>query len=164
MSLFRPAAAALFLLLAACTSLRPAPQPSIYVMRHLDTPAGVADPDLTENGRATALRLARWFDRRDPPQVIYVSTTKRSRQTAEPLAARLRITPKTYNPADTPGLVAAVLAERGTVLVVGHSNTVPEIIERIGGQRPAPLHHPDFGDIWHVSGPARTTVHARVAE
>jgi broad specificity phosphatase PhoE len=132
-------------------------------MRHLNTPAGLPDPDLTAEGRATALRLANWF-KEDPPQIIYVSNTKRARQTAEPLAAKFHLTPKTYNPADTPGLVAAVLAERATVLIVGHSNTVPDIIERLGGQRPGELHHEDFGDIWHVSGPARTTVHSRLTD
>ena len=161
MPLFRPALAALVLMVAAaCTSLQPAPRPSIYVMRHLNTPAGVPDPDLTAEGQAAALRLAAWF-RNDQPNVIYVSSTKRARQTAAPLAARLHLTPKTYKPADTPALVAAVLAERGTVLVVGHSNTVPDIVEQLGGQRPAALNHPDFGDIWHVFGFPRTTVHDR---
>ena len=48
----------------------------------------------------------------------------------------------------------------GPVLIVGHSNTVPDIIEGLGGVRPGPLEHPDFGDIWTVR-PGRTA-HARL--
>jgi hypothetical protein len=36
------------------------------------------------------------------------------------------------------------------VLIVGHSNTVPEIVERLGGARPAPLAETDYGDVWRV--------------
>ena len=106
----------------------PSPRPNIYVMRHLHTPQGAKDPDLTDEGRRYAQLVAETL-RRDPPNVIYVSTTKRAQQTAGPLARNLKLTPKTYNSADTPGLVASALQEPGTVLIVGHSNTVPEIIE-----------------------------------
>ena len=60
---------------------------------------------------------------------MYVSSTKRAQQTTGPLARRLKLTPKIYDRRDTPGLIAAVSVETGTVLIVGHSNTVPEIIE-----------------------------------
>ena len=140
----------------------PPPQPNIYVMRHLHTPAGVSNAELTEEGRRFALVASDWF-RRDPPDVIYVSTTRRAEQTAAPLAQRLRLTPKTYDPADTAGVAAAAMKESGTVLIVGHSNTVPDIVAGLGGERPAPLVHEDFGDIWRVSGPDRVTVRAKLA-
>lgn len=153
---------AALLMLAGCAAAPPpAPVPNIHVMRHLNTPEGVRDPDLTAEGQSTAAALAQWLSR-DPPAVIFVSDTKRARQTAAPTAARFGVTPTVYNPADTPGLVAAVLAQRGTILVVGHSNTVPDIIAGLGGERPAPLVHEDFGDIWHIHGPARTTVRIRL--
>ena len=60
--------------------------------------------------------------------------------------------------------MASVLNETGTVLVIGHSNTVPEIVERLGGSRPKPLVHEDFGDVWLISGPERVTKHTRLAE
>ena len=53
------------------------------------------------------------------------------------------------------GLIASVSAETGTVLIVGHSNTVPDIVEKLGGQRPDDLSHEDFGDIWHIAGPEK---------
>jgi phosphohistidine phosphatase SixA len=136
-------------------------QPNIYVMRHLHTPAGVSDPDLTDEGKKYAAAVSHSFQR-DPPDVIYVSSTKRAQQTAAPLAERLKLTPKIYDPRDTPGLIASVSAETGTVLIVGHSNTVPDIVEKLGGQRPDDLSHEDFGDIWHIAGPEKITTRARI--
>ena len=136
-------------------------QPNIYVMRHLHTPAGVSDPDLTDEGKKYAAAVSHSFQR-DPPDVIYVSSTKRAQQTAAPLAERLKLTPKIYDPRDTPGLIASVSAETGTVLIVGHSNTVPDIVEKLGGQRPDDLSHEDFGDIWHIAGPEKITTQARI--
>jgi broad specificity phosphatase PhoE len=156
MSLIRLFTAAALLALAACASVAPQPaEPSFYVMRHLEKAAG-PDPGLSEQGRANAARLAEWF-RSDPPASIYVSTTRRARETAEPLAARLGVTPKSYDPADTPALAARVLSETGTVLVVGHSNTVPDIVERLGGTRPPDISEDSFGDIWHIHGTPRKT-------
>jgi len=155
---------ALLLATIGCTTLRQPPlRPDIYVVRHLHTPEGVKDPDLTDQGRRYALLLVEKL-RRDPPDVIYVSSTKRAQQTAGPLAKRLNLTPKIYNPADTPGLVNSVQHEPGTVLIVGHSNTVPEIIDRLGGQRPADLDHEDFADIWHVTGPAHATSRVKLGD
>ena len=122
-----------------------------YVVRHLDTPAGERDPDLLPKGQAGAEQLVTWF-RGKPLSAIYVSDFKRTRQTAAPLATARKLTPKLYDPADTPGLLAKLGAGKGPVLVVGHSNTVPDVVEGLGGERPAPLTHHDFGDIWTVTG------------
>jgi broad specificity phosphatase PhoE len=150
-------AAALLILIAACATTQAAqtPHPNYYVTRHLQKATG-QDPGLTEQGQANAIRLADLLAS-DPPTAIYVSTTRRAAETAAPLAARLGLTPKTYNPADTPGLIAAVTAESGTVLIVGHSNTVPEIIQRLGGTRPADIADDEYGAVWHVFGPDRRT-------
>lgn len=129
--------------------------PAYYVMRHLEKGGG-PDPALSATGAANAQRLAAWFKGRAKPRAIYVSTTRRARETAAPLALRLGLTPKEYNPADTPALVARVRAEPGPVLVVGHSNTVPDIIEALGGARPAPLADTDYGIVWMVIEEGRT--------
>ena len=147
---------ALFAAVAGCVSA-PAPTgPVWYVMRHLHTPAGERDPDLTAEGRRQAEMLAGMF-REERPRAIYVSSYKRTAQTAAPLAARLGLTPIVYDPADTPALVARVRAGPRPALIVGHSNTVPDIVERLGGARPAELGEDDYGSIWRISGPDRRT-------
>ena len=161
MALFRPIAALMLLALAACqTTPEPPRGPSFYVMRHLQKGEG-QDPPLSEEGQASARRLVGLFAA-DPPRVVYVSTTRRAHETAAPLARKLRLKVRSYDPGETEGLVARVLAERGPVLVVGHSNTVPEIVEKLGGERPAPLAETDYSDVWHLWGTPRRTERLRV--
>jgi broad specificity phosphatase PhoE len=162
MALFRPLAALLLLALAACQTTAPPPRgPSFYVMRHLQKAEG-QDPPLSAEGQANARRLIGFFAA-DPPRIIYVSTTRRAWETAAALARKLRVKVRRYDPGDTKGLVARVLAERGPVLVVGHSNTVPDIVEQLGGERPAALADTDYGDVWHLWGAPRRTERLRVA-
>jgi phosphohistidine phosphatase SixA len=129
--------------------------PAYYVMRHLEKADG-PDPALSATGAANAQRLAAWFKGRARPGVIYVSTTRRARESAAPLAARLGLTAKEYNPADTAALAAQVRAEPGSVLIVGHSNTVPEIVAALGGTRPAPIADSEYGAVWVVAKDGRT--------
>ena len=153
-------AAVAALALSSCAFIAPIQDPAtFFVVRHFDTPAGVQDPDLTEAGQRRAARLAEHFGA-TPPATIFVSAPKRSQQTAAPLAAKLGLTPRVYDPADTPGLIAEVLKEPPPVLIVGHSNTVGEIIRALGGTPPGPLRHEDFGDIWTVR--AGKTERARI--
>ena len=92
---------------------------------------------------------------------VSVTETKRDSKTVD--ARAFDVTPIIYDPRDTPGLIASVSVETGTVLIVGHSNTVPDIVEKLGGERPGDLTHGDFGDIWHVAGPERTTTRVRLS-
>jgi hypothetical protein len=146
--------------LAACATTTASGPPPIYVMRHLNTPAGERDPDLLPEGQRLAAALPGWFGR-ERVRAIYVSDFKRTRETAAPLAAGLGLTPLVYDPADTPGLIARVRAGPLPALIVGHSNTVPDIVAGLGGTRPAPLVHADFGDIWRV-GADGTTLRSRI--
>ena len=153
----------ILLALASACATTPADSgaaPAFYVMRHLHTPEGERDPDLTAEGRRQAGLLAGRFGEA-PPRAIYVSDYRRTRQTAAPLAARLGLTPIVYDPADTPALVARVRAGPLPALVVGHSNTVPDIVAGLGGTRPGPLVHADFGDLWRI-GPAGETERLRI--
>jgi broad specificity phosphatase PhoE len=129
-------------------------------MRHLHTPQGERDPDLTAEGQAAAQRLPGLLGT-DRIAAIYVTQFKRTQQTAASVAARFGLTPIVYDPADTPGLIARVRAGPLPALIVGHSNTVPDIVQQLGGPRPGPLTHPDFGDLWRV-GADGTTVKQRV--
>jgi phosphohistidine phosphatase SixA len=149
MTLFRALATLLLFTAAACaTTQAPEAGSDRYVMRHLQKADG-ADPRLSAEGAANARRLVAMF-RGKAPRAIFVSSTRRARETAAPLAAKLGLTVKEYDPRETPGLVARVKEESGTVLVVGHSNTVPEIVAQLGGARPADLAETDYGDVFRV--------------
>ena len=149
--------------LSGCaTSAQTPVSPSYYIVRHLHTPTGERDPELTTEGQRQAALLAEWFGE-EAPRAIYVSSYKRTAQTAAPLAARLGLTPIVYDPADTPALIARARSGPLPALIVGHSNTVPDIVERLGGTPPAPLVHEDFGDIW-VVGPTGATQRLKIIE
>ncbi len=145
-------ASVIFLLaLSACTTaVGSADLGQVFVMRHLQAESG-EDPGLTAAGHGDAQLLANWFDNSDKPTAIFVTRYRRSQETAGPLAGRLRTRPIVYDSSDNDALVEAVKARRGNVLVIGHSNTVPDIVERLGGVRPAPIQHHEHGDIWRVS-------------
>lgn len=122
-----------------------------YVMRHLDTPKGERDPDLLPAGAARATALVAWFEGK-PLAAIFATPYRRTQQTAAGIAAARGLTVQTYDPADTDALIARVKAVAGPVLIVGHSNTVPDIVAALGGERPGDLAHEDFGDLWTISG------------
>jgi phosphohistidine phosphatase SixA len=145
--------------LAALVAVPAFAQPTVYVMRHLEKATG-EDPALSPAGRRNAARLPALLGA-TPPAAIYVSKTRRARETAAPLAAALRLSPRDYELGDTPALVARVRAETGVVLIVGHSNTVPEIVALLGGRRPADIPEDRFGDIWRVD-PDGTTIAMRI--
>lgn len=159
---FAPFALLAALLLPGCatTNDMTASDAAIYVVRHLHTPEGERDPDLLPEGRRVAILLG---ERLAGARIaaIYISDFKRTRQTAGPLAERLGLEPILYDPRDTPALVARVRAGPLPALIVGHSNTVPDIVAQLGGPRPADLSHPDFGDLWRV-GANGATVRSRI--
>lgn len=143
------AAAALLPALAACATGSAPPEPHVFVMRHLHKAAGT-DPGLTPQGEACAASLAS-FLAGQRLSGIYASTTRRARETAAPVAAASDLTVQDYAPAETAGVAARARAETGSALVVGHSNTVPDIVERLGGTRPGPIDESRYGELWRVS-------------
>lgn len=146
----------LAILAGAILSAAPARAGTIYVTRHYDTPAGERDPDLTATGQARAAALANRLAARKLG-AIYVTQFKRTQQTVAPLASRTGLTPVVYGPAPSPDFYAQLRAAKRDVLVVGHSNTVPDIVAALGGTRPAPIAHEDFGGLWAV-GKGKVTV------
>lgn len=108
------------------------PATTFLIVRHADR-EGASDA-LNPLGVARAQELVH-VGQKAGMVAIYHSDTNRARDTAAPLATALGITPVVYPPADTAALVDDIFADhRGeTVLVVGHSNTVPQVIEAAGG-------------------------------
>jgi phosphohistidine phosphatase SixA len=103
---------------------------NVVLVRHAEIAAG-SDPPLSPQGQARAELLASIL-RDANVEAIYVTEYRRTQQTAQPAAARFHITPQKLS--DNVAIVKAIREHAsGTLLVVGHSNTVPEIISRLGG-------------------------------
>lgn len=105
---------------------------AIYIVRHAEKALDSADPDLTAAGRQRALNLAAML-RKAGITHVFSTPTARTRQTAEPVAADSHVTPAAYDPRKPQALVEQVHALDGAVLVVGHSNTVPDLVRLFGG-------------------------------
>jgi len=104
---------------------------TVILVRHAEIPAGQKDPSLTPEGKARAQLLAAML-RSTPLAKIFVSDFRRTQETAQPVAAISHVQlEKRTKPED---LVAAIHAvSSGTILVAGHSNTVPQVISALGG-------------------------------
>jgi broad specificity phosphatase PhoE len=133
---------------------------TIVVIRHAEKDtANVADPALSPAGEARAALLARLFGNAQGPgrlDAIYVSDTLRSRMTAAPLAERLGLVPIVDGSDQPKGLVRRVLKENSgkRVIIVGHVNTVPEIVALLSDRSDIPkMDERDFGAMYVVTVP-----------
>lgn len=126
---------------------------TVIVVRHMDKLDG-DDPALSATGAARADRLAEAFAsaRLD---AIYSSGYRRADQTAEPLARRLSMPVQRYDASDSTALVRRIMREHraGTVLVVGHSNTVPDIVRGLSKRTVGEIAEDRYGDVFIVTLP-----------
>jgi 2,3-bisphosphoglycerate-dependent phosphoglycerate mutase len=112
----------------------------VYIVRHAEkviTDPNDRDPALTEEGLARADELKKRLQG-EPVAALYSTAYKRTRQTMEPLAKEKGLAVEEYDVKDPQQLVKQVLANNKgqTVVVAGHSNTLLELIEAFGTQRP----------------------------
>jgi broad specificity phosphatase PhoE len=106
-------------------------QTTVLLVRHANRLEG--QDSLTAPGLARAQELVHVAEKTNV-SVIITSDANRAVQTAQPLATTVGITPITLPGNDIQAFANQVRAHRGaTILVVGHSNTVPQIIAALGG-------------------------------
>jgi broad specificity phosphatase PhoE len=145
---------AAFLVLA---SVVPAAAQTVFLVRHAEradsapgsAPMMATDPDLSPQGRARAESLATLL--KDAKITTIITTQyKRTRQTAEPLAKALGIEPTVVDAKDLTGFTDKVKNAKGNVLVVGHSNTVPDIIKQLGVGDAVTIGDQDFDNLFII--------------
>jgi phosphohistidine phosphatase SixA len=152
-----------FLLLMGVACQRVNPTTTVILVRHAERPAG-ADPDLNATGQARAESLAVSLARSNVAAILHTQF-KRTQQTAAPTAARLGITPIVVSAGGTEAQHAAAVLEQlkaftgRTALYVGHSNTVPAVIQALGITPPPPVADTEYNHFFIVTrvgtGPAR---------
>lgn len=106
----------------------------IFIVRHAEKEAG-KDPLLTVAGNARAGDLMRALQN-EGIQKIYVSQYRRTQNTGDSLRLQLKIDTVHYA-ADTlcDNLINAIMEHSDfgkTILIIGHSNTLPQIIRKLG--------------------------------
>ncbi len=138
----------LLVIFLSCGALRA--QVTIYVVRHAEKAAG-RNPDLTSAGKKRARALSRVL-RSQRLKECYATQFKRTQQTVAPSAARIGRKVKLYRAGGEKEFVKRLLREHqgDTVLVAGHSNTVPGILDHLGIRKPVHLSDSDYDDLFMV--------------
>lgn len=110
---------------------------TIYLVRHAEKQAG-DDPSLTGAGLERAEVLGEILSNAGVEK-IWSSDYRRTRETAAPLATRLGLDVEIYDASDLTSLADRLTAEGLTALVVGHSNTTPQLAELLGAAPGEPI-------------------------
>ena len=137
-----------FLLLSAFLSTATA-QSTIFIVRHAEKADATKDPDLSEVGRARSEALAKMLKDANIT-AIYATEFKRTQQTAAPLAKALSITITTLPAKDNAALIAKLRASTGNALVVGHGDTIPDLIKALGMSDPINVAENDYDNLFAV--------------
>ena len=129
------------------------PVTTVLIIRHAEkgaTPAN--DPPLSTDGQARAQTLARLAGEANV-RAVYATEFARTQQTVQPLATQLGLSVTQIAASDADALVNNILSNhRGEVVVVaGHSNTVPIIIEKLQGGQIHPIADTEFDKLYIVT-------------
>ena len=153
--------------LAGCALLQPAStsvdgiaQPAepqlettFFVVRHAEKASDdPQDPSLDADGEARAQALAEALAE-VPLKAIYSTPTRRTRATAAPVAADKALEVRDYDPAMPASELATLLHIRhagDSVLLVGHSNTVPDIVTALCACPVEAMTEEEYGDLFRI--------------
>lgn len=133
---------------------------TLFIVRHAEkADDGTEDPPLTEQGSERAEALARMLEDAGI-EAIYSTPYKRNKETAAPLAEMKDLAVNGYQPHDKEFPAAVVKAEsRKKVLIVGHSNTVPALVNSfIGEQKFADLQESEYDHLFMIQLGSDTTL------
>ena len=121
-------------MMAISTQAQPGRETAIvYLVRHAEKMVAGRDPELSVAGKKRASELSSML--RDAGiHRIYSTDFKRSRETATPLADRLGLDIEIYDWKKLDSLTQSLKQTGQRSLVVGHSNTTSELVERLGGE------------------------------
>lgn len=124
---------AFLLLFVSCSTQR------YYIVRHAEkttAPVGTAmsasDPPLTDAGKKRAEDLKEVLKTKKIGY-IFSTNTVRTRETAEPTRAYFGLTTETYAPMPDEAFISRLKALKKSALIVGHSNTVDDIVNKLSG-------------------------------
>lgn len=105
----------------------------VFLVRHAERAEdGTSDPPISEVGQDRARLLAQML--RDV-HLTHAHTTdfRRTRATGDPTAEAAGLEMALYDPDDLDGFADRLRATPGRHLVLGHSNTTPQLVEALGG-------------------------------
>ncbi len=133
---------------------------TIIFVRHAEKAATPEeDPPLSAAGQRRVTELTRQLVDADVVagiDAVYTTEFRRTRETARPIADALDLPVNTYDAADTDTVLDDILRDHKgeIVLVVAHSNTVPELIANLGASKKVPpIAEDEYDNLYLISIP-----------
>jgi phosphohistidine phosphatase SixA len=137
---------------------------TVFLVRHAEkAEAPKEDPPLSEKGKLRSQELARMLEG-SGVKAIYTSQYLRTKQTAEPLAKQMGLpvtaislkmspsNPREVSEQSIAEITGKIYEHAGdAALVIGHSNTVPEVIRKLGGDVVPKIDETKFDDLFIVT-------------
>ncbi len=122
----------------------------VFLVRHAEKVDASEDSKLSNAGNARAASLAATLH---DAGVEYVHSTDfiRTRKTASPVATQRGVKVDLYEVGDLPALVEQLKSKGGRHLVVGHSNTTPELVELLGGEPGSKIQENEYDRLYVVT-------------
>ena len=124
--------------------------PIIFIVRHAEKASnGGKDPDLSAHGQKRADALAHIL-KDSQITSVFVTEFKRTQETAAPTARAANVSPTVVPANDTSVLVEKLRASNGNALVVGHGNTIPDVLKALGIATSVSIPEDDYAEIFAV--------------
>jgi phosphohistidine phosphatase SixA len=122
----------------------------IYLTRHAEKSATGTDPALTPEGVTRAQNIAATLKKSNIKH-IFSTAFVRTQQTAQPLSQVLSLAVQTYDPSQLASFAQQLRALPDNSLVVGHSDTTPELIRQLGGDPGSEIPETEFDRLYQVA-------------
>jgi len=133
-------------LLVTCANAAPV----VFIVRHAEKGgSGGKDPDLSVEGQKRADALAHIL-KDSQITSVFVTEFKRTQQTAAPTARAAHVSPTVIQANDIGAVVHKLRALNGNALVVGHGNTIPDVLKALGIATPFNIPEDDYAEIFAV--------------
>lgn len=151
-----------FLIFLSLILLLPACSRSYYIVRHAEKAVadGTAmmrnDPPLTEPGKERAEALKEIL-KAEKIGYVFSTNTIRTKSTAEPVRAYFNLATETYSPAPDSLFINRLISLKKNTLIVGHSNTVDDIVNKLCGsiKIPGDLPETEYDNLFIVKKKGR---------
>ena len=124
--------------------------PIVFIVRHAEKAStGGNDPDLSLQGQKRADALAHIL-KDSQITSVFVTEFKRTQETAAPTARAAQVNPTVVPANDIGALAEKLRALNGNALVVGHGNTIPDLLKALGIATPVSIPDDDYTEIFAV--------------
>ena len=123
---------------------------TVILVRHAEKIDDSRDPALSAEGEARAALLATMLADAGIDHIVSTDYL-RTRHTVLPLAQSLGLEVGSYDPRDLQATAAQLREWGGTILVSGHSNTTPGLVEALGGDSRGPIDDAEYDRLYVVN-------------